>query len=215
MRMPSHTALCSFVFSMILTSALIPSAGDASLASAGSSAAQLAVQSALNGLRSEGFAGSSQLALPAPAASPMASAPATASSPGPVLTSDLMGKILKAIQLFGGDKNADAGIASALGLTAPGQTWPDRQLGSQLDNETAMHGFVISRGSEQDVMIYLSTGDTALIFRSTRDGKVVAALNRNKKTRQITMLNPREAQAALNTEIAYWAANIDDILAGK
>ena len=83
MRMPSHDALCSFVFSLLLTSAVIPSSGNVSLAAAGAPAAQMAATAVLNGLRAQGLPGGAGLALPSPAATPSAATPASVSVGAP------------------------------------------------------------------------------------------------------------------------------------
>src|SRR4051794_24406836 len=103
MRMPSHTALCSFIFSTILTSAFVPSNGDVALASAGAPGVQLAVQSALTGVRTQVFAGGAEVALPTPASTP-AAAPATVSSPSP----EFMSKMIQLITARGVDKEINA-----------------------------------------------------------------------------------------------------------
>jgi hypothetical protein len=215
MRMPSHTTLCSFVFSAILTSAFIPSTGNVAMASAGAPAVQLAVQSALNGMSAHGFAGAAELALPAaPSASP-ASLPAKAVAANPTLTPELLGKLLQLVARDGFDKEAASDITIALGITAAGQTWPARQFTGPTIDGTIKHAFVISRGSDQDVLLYIRRGDGAHFFRARRDGKLVTAAIFTSSPRQITMRAPEDAQPELESEIAYWAANADELISQK
>src|SRR4051812_9622190 len=114
MRMPSHTQLSSFIFSAILTSALVPSNGAVALAAAGAPGAQLAVESVMNGLRAQGVAGSS-LVLPPPVPSPSAAAAASPTPPGS-LTPELLKKILQLIASRGVDQQIPADFANPLGL---------------------------------------------------------------------------------------------------
>lgn len=209
MRMPSHTTLCSFVFSLLLTSALIPSAGNVSLAAAGAPAAQMAVQTVLNGLRAQGFAGSAESILPSPAATP-ASASAAAPKAAPSLTPEVMGKMLKLIAEKGVDRDLIAVMANSLGLSASGQTWASRSI-SATSGDGSIHGFYISRGAEQDLVISLGVpGKAVYAYRTRRDGTATAAVVLDLQTRQTTMRSPDEAQKSLDAEVALWSGVVSN-----
>lgn len=211
MRMPSHTTLTSFIFSAVLTSAFIPAPSDASLAAAGAPAVQAAIQSAMNGVRTQVFAGGAAVALPAPASTP-AALPASGTTNQP-LSPELLSKLLRLVAVKGTDREATAPFANALGLTPAGQGWPDRQIGAN-GADKIVHAFIVSRGTDQDVLLYISRPDSALIFRSQRDGKIVSALSFDKQTSALTIRNPDEAQKDLDSEFVFWANNVDTLLSG-
>jgi hypothetical protein len=220
MRMPSHSALCSFVFSLILTSALIPSNGDVSLAAVGAPGAQMAVQSMLNGLRAEGFSAGSELALPPSVPAPSAAPAAAVPTPASPLTPELLGKMMKVLALTGKDHAVPAYIANPLGLTATGQNWPDRQIMITEDvNDPAAfrHGIASSLGSDLDLALAQSRPEAQVsyFFRIHRDGTLVTVVAVDKKTGAITMRAPAEAQADMNLEIAFWTAHIDELIPAK
>lgn len=175
MRMPSHTALCSFVFSVILTVALVPSSG-----------------------------GAEPVTLDAPPLIPEAAAPANVTS---MLTPEVIKKIRQLIALTGTDNVLFAPVANALGFTAPGLPWLNRQItnGSILDN--LAHVIGVSRGNDPDFMIYTQGPTEVHFFRVDPDGKVVAALIGDLKTGRITMRTPDQRE--LNNELAFWAGTID------
>jgi hypothetical protein len=212
MRMPSHTALCSFIFSAILTSALIPSSGDVALASAGAPAVQMAVQSVMNGLRSQGLAGGAELVLP-PAVDAPASVPAATPSGPEKLTPDLLSKLLRLNTLKGTERVVPAPFANALGLGKPGQGWPDHDIGITFASDNLTHGFAVSRGTDQDVLISVRYPESIRTIRSTRDGKAVAGLVYDHTTNLITLMPIDQAQTGLDAEFAFWAAGIDKLLA--
>ena len=164
MLMQSRTI---FVFSLLLTSALIPINGDASRAAA------------------------------------WAAAPASATP----LTPEVMGKMLILIAEKGGDHDFPAILANALGLTASGQSWAGRSIA--LPENGRVHGFAISRGADQDLLITLgpavfSGTGTGYCYRARRDGTVTAAIVFDVQTQHITALAPADAQKGLNAELAIW-----------
>jgi hypothetical protein len=213
--MPSHAALCSFVFSMILTSALVPSAGNVALASAGAPAAELAVQTALNGLHAAGFAGGAQIALPTPAATPSATPAAATSAPTPSLSPELLNKILELLARRGYDKPLYAGYADFLKLAAPGQTWIYRGFSAvNHAHPNVLHAVAINQGPDQDMLIsHVEIPVSIHLFRIGRDGKVISSMYMNLKTQEAVAPDPAEAQAEVNSEYAYWASAIDQLLA--
>jgi hypothetical protein len=140
---------------------------------------------------------------------------ANTAAPGSALPPKLMSKMLQLITLKGVDRDVAVPIANALGLSASGQTWPDRQVVVRTPPSTDKHGFMVNRGSDQDVVLYIRLPDNAHAFRAHRNGRVVTALILDLKTNQITMRTPNEAQSELDSEIAYWTKNVDSAISGK
>lgn len=201
MRIPSHNTLCSFVFSLLLTSALIPSSSNVSLAAAGAPAAQMAATAVLNGLRAQGLAGGAEVALPSPAATPAAVSPV--SSPAPTLTPEIMVKLTKLVADKGVDRELIPLVANTLGLTPAGQTWASRSVSYTETNGTG-HSFYISRTADPDLVIALNVPGKTYGFRLHRDGTAVAAFVFDIPTRQITMLTSAEAQKSTDGQVAFW-----------
>lgn len=212
MRKPSYNALCSFVFSILLTSAFVPSNGEVALASAGAPGVQMALQSALNGMRGQTFAGGAQAALPAPASTP-AAIPVSAPASGSALTPEVLNKLLQLVATKGGDKEMSASFVNALGLSPANQGWPDRQL-TTLGSDNFIHVFIISRGSNPDLVMYYRDGNNVHAFRSTRDGKALGALNFDTQSKVITVRTADEAQKELDDELGFWSRSVDKLLAG-
>ena len=216
MRRPSHTAFCSFIFSMILTSAFVPCGGDVTLAAAGAPAIQMAVQSTLNGMRAEGFGDSAKFDFPSAAVSPTATqASATVSDPNVPLPPELLSKMLRLIAAKGTDGNIPAKFVNALGMTATDQTWPDHQISAARNAADYTHGFALSREADQDLVISQRLPSSIRAYRAHRDGKIVAALIYDMQKDQITMRTPSEAQNELDTEFTFWAETVDRLIAGK
>lgn len=140
---------------------------------------------------------------------------AAVSNSGSALTPEVMSKMEQLIASKGRDKELDAAFASALGLTATGQKWQERQIATRSSSSNLVHGFAISRGGDQDVVLYIRRPKAIYIFRAHRDGKVVTALVCDNQTGQITMRGPAEAQGELGVELAMWASNVDDLISGK
>jgi hypothetical protein len=133
--------------------------------------------------------------------------------PGSALTPKLMSKMLQLITLRGTDQQLPASYANAMGLSASGQTWPDRQIATRATLDNFIHAFSVSRGSDQDVVLYTRRSDSVHAFRAHRDGKVVTALIFDNQTSQITMRAPAETQNELDLEFALWARGVDKLIA--
>jgi hypothetical protein len=72
------------------------------------------------------------------------------------------------------------------------------------DIPTFYHAYSVNRGGDQDLLFIFRSPDSVRVFRSRRDGKVLTALIVDLHTKQITAIDPSEAQKGLNAEIAYW-----------
>src|SRR6185295_7290145 len=142
-------------------------------------------------------------------------APAMAAvDPDSPLTSEVMSKMLQLIALRGTDRDLPALYANALGLSAEGQTWPDRQSAANEDPDNILHAFAVGRGGDRDIVISVLRENSLHAFRAHRDGKVVTALISDKQTGKITMRAPAEAQKELDVELAFWASGVEKLIAG-
>jgi len=134
---------------------------------------------------------------------------ATASSP---LTADVMNKMLQLIDSQGVDRELIAPIANPLALSPTGKTWASRSV-TVGDTATTLHGFYVSRGSDQDILVTISRSKISIhVFRAHRNGKAVMAIFKDLQTNKATMHAPKEAQHELNTELAFWAVEVDEAL---
>jgi hypothetical protein len=126
------------------------------------------------------------------------------------LTPQLMSRMLQLITLKGDDGNVALGFANRLGLSATGQGWPWRKIASNATDQL-VHVFGVSRGNDQDILVYVRRPTDLLIIRAHRDGKAVAALISGRQIEKMAMLSPAEAQKELDHELLFWANNIDKI----
>ena len=125
------------------------------------------------------------------------------------LTPGLLAKMLTLVSTKGRDGKIAPRFANAMGLTAAGQGWTDRQA-SAADGVTN-HFIAVGPGADSEILL------TALAasFRVRRDGTLLSALSVDAATRAITMRDPYDAQADFAAECAFWAQNIDSVLAQK
>jgi len=137
-------------------------------------------------------------------------APTSLQAQNSPLTPELMRRMLQVITLKGNDGNVGTGIANPLGLSATGQRWPWRRIGSNATDKL-VHVFGVSRGPDQDIVVYVRRPTDLVIFRANRDGKAVTALISNTQLTETTMLSPADAQEKLDFELRFWAKNIDAI----
>jgi uncharacterized protein YkuJ len=121
------------------------------------------------------------------------------------LTPELLGRLLDLVARKGTDYETPALVSNALGLSATGHTWRNRQVNTPDSQPGCSHCFAIDRGGEKDLTIVLSTPNDLKIYRTERNGKIVLAVIYDRKTEQITLRDPAEAQAEVNAEFAFWA----------
>jgi len=149
-----------------------------------------------------------QAQAPAPAASPSAGPTVVPMS----LTPAFMEKMLKLISAQGQDRECPSQFANALGLSAPGKTWADRQVVADGKSTGFVYGFAVSRGSEQDLLITVRQPAALLAFRAHRDGTIVSAFSFDAQSQKFSIRTPLEAQAPFAKVCAFWQANIDKLL---
>ena len=121
------------------------------------------------------------------------------------LTPELLGRLLDLIARRGTDYETPALVSNAVGFSATGHTWRNRQVNTPDSRPGCSHCFAIDRGGEKDLAIVFRTPDDIKIYRTERNGKIVSAVIYDSKTRQITMRDPVEAQAEVNAEFVFWA----------
>ena len=121
------------------------------------------------------------------------------------LTPAVLRKILGIVASRGTDRKFNSRVANALGLGAAGQTLPVRQAVIAERGADVRHGFAVSLGSDQDILISRRLPDAVHFFRAHRDGTVVTALISDLETGRISMRVPSEAQSELDAEFAFWA----------
>jgi hypothetical protein len=147
-----------------------------------------------------------------------AGAPTAAPATHQRLTPELWQKMQQLNTAQGTDNDVSTKIANALGMTATGQGWPGHRFGALEhvnDSNLSQRIYVVSRGADQDVLLTRGTAGVLFVYRIHRDGTLVAALSLNRETKEITMRNPAEAEADLEGEFAFWAANVDHLLEVK
>jgi hypothetical protein len=158
----------------------------------------------------------------APQAGSFASAagsPASAPARPARLTPELMQKMRQLLAAKGQDGELLARFANASGLTATGQPWLKRTIYADNGSNpaTTKHGFAIGRGADQGAVLDKTSpgSDIHYAYHVEPDGALLGALAYNRKTGEITMRNSAEAQTDLEVEFAFWAANVEPLLAAK
>ncbi|MES2326477.1 MAG: hypothetical protein V4499_03995 [Pseudomonadota bacterium] len=147
------------------------------------------------------------------AALPSAAAPSFPAG-GQTTTQVFLDKMTRLILSKGVDKAVSVDYVNALGLTPAGQDWPDHQIAADATDKTS-HAFTISRGTDQDLVLYVRRTDGIFyVFRASRGGKSLAALTVNPQTHVITKRDADAVQKELDDEFAFWAHNVDKLLAG-
>jgi hypothetical protein len=146
------------------------------------------------------------------ALAPLAATGQTATPARPAVQPAVIAKLLKLIAAMGVDTDLPAPVAAALGLSANGQPWPDRQFAVQAAQEGSLHAVAIPRGGEPD-MIFSVRGPAAIsIFRAHRDGVLVGATAYFSDTHLTASLPLAQSQADFVAEGSFWAAHADELL---
>jgi hypothetical protein len=117
---------------------------------------------------------------------------------------DLLSKLSELTAQKGEDVDVPAAVANALGLTDGDQNWATRQVAAPDSRSGVFHGFAMHSGIE-DVLFIGRHPDALHVFRSHRDGKLVAAGAYNILAREVTILDPATAQNELAAEVAFWS----------
>jgi hypothetical protein len=143
----------------------------------------------------------------------LAQSPAPASAAASPLTPALAAKIQALITYNGRDAHMAASYANALGLPTTGQAWANRQV--RAADNGATHYAGIGRGTDQDIVLSVTTPAMTEAFWAHPDGTLVNALSFDAATHAITVHSPAEAQADFAAECAFWSQNIDGFLARK
>ena len=125
---------------------------------------------------------------------------------------DLLNRILALIADIGTDSELPAEMAGALGFNAGGQPWSFRQIAARADesdSSTPLHILAISRGTDQDVLLYVWGDGVSHFIRSHRDGRVVRAIAVDGTTEKAIPTAPADAQSEVNAEMQFWDLNAE------
>lgn len=125
----------------------------------------------------------------------------------PPLTPPLEARLLAAVAANGSDGKIAPRFATALGLSAAGQPWPDRHM--LASDAAAGHYFAVGRGAGSELLFTERTPKIVAAFRVSRDGRVLSALTMDVATQTVTMLDPAQMQAAFAAECGFWARSLD------
>lgn len=209
MNMPSRDTLSSFLYSAILTSALIPAAGPAQLAAMGSPAVQAAVQNAMAGLRAHGAAGVDAMPTPDPVSTPVAMI-APQATQDPILSKADLTKILDFVTQVNSVNNLKPVGCVPLSLCAPNAEWPANAGGRKMADERRIVARV-GRDGQQDLVITVASGNTIRAYRIHRDGTCVKAiqLDLTNLSAPAVVIDPVDAQNQIKVALADLVTSID------
>lgn len=133
----------------------------------------------------------------------------------PTLTQERISELIKRTPKSRTDRPMPVEIAVPLGLSPDGKSWRYRSSGYIGKLDRAPHSFAFSREPDHDFLINLEHANDIHIIRLHPDGTIVTALILEKKTQQITMIAPDDAQREANAELAAWSADFPDPASGK
>lgn len=198
-------SLTSLFLSAMLTSSLIPSASKPVLASPVDAAfGRAALESAIEGMRAEGFHASAPREwAPAPAPSRTQAVFATdALVAEPPLTEEEFLRLKKATGV-NPVITYNEKISALLGLTQGGERLPTRQLAFSVNG--VRHAFAVSANNDKDVLIIFRTVDTitVILTDSTRTIRSAVIYIQGKEPRLAAV---SEVEAIFTAELKVWAA---------
>jgi hypothetical protein len=130
----------------------------------------------------------------------------------PAMPPAVIDKLLKLIAALGVDTVLPAPIATALGLGAAGQPWPDRQFAVQSEQDGAHHAVAIHRGADPDIVVSVSGPAAISIFRARRDGTLVGSTAYFPDTHLTADLPLGQSRTDFAAEGVFWTAHVDGLL---
>jgi hypothetical protein len=134
--------------------------------------------------------------------------PATAHGP---MNPSVLARLLAVIAKGGHDTELPPAIATALGLTASGKPWPDRQFAVQSHESGALHAIALGQGEGADIILSVKGPAAISIFRADHQGTLIGATSYFPET-GLTMTPPAAAsRIEFAAECAFWAIHIDDL----
>jgi hypothetical protein len=128
------------------------------------------------------------------------------------LTPQVLSKMLSFNAANGHDGEMPAPITAALGLTAAGQSWPDRQVAVVAHDTGAVHAIAASRGVDKDIILSVKGPVAISVFRIRSDGALVGAVEFFLATKLASPMTPDEARATFADECAFWSAHINGLV---
>jgi hypothetical protein len=193
--------LLSLVVSAMLTSAVLMTAPTGTIDAAVGPQPQ-ALVNALNELHSGGWAGLQNVSVPTPVSAPMyapAAAPAAMETP---LSAKELSQLRSYSATYGIDIAIDKSVTDALGLTSGARILTIRELGTdQPDRSKKIISFLPKDGN---ILIGLDTVGGSYVYILGPDIKLIAAVFK-KSGRPPVVIPISQAQAGVQTELAYWA----------
>jgi hypothetical protein len=127
----------------------------------------------------------------------------------PALPPAVLARLLKLMAVSGVDSEMPASIATALGVTTAGPSWPDRQLAVESSASGSVHALTMGRGDDMALMLSARGPAAISVYRIRRDGVVVSGVDYFLQTKQVTPLTPAQVEAGFAAERSFWMANID------
>lgn len=197
------TILMSAYLSAMLASNVVPVRSDATLAAAfDPMAAQQALQRAANGLGAAGW--SPVMASASVAAAPSFAVPSgsTLSSPEPVISEELMARLIKRTLQSTKDSRIDKQIAAILGLNDGSADLPAKQI-SYPTPEGKHTILVCTQAGRTDIVIAFVRANVNEIYLVDKTGKLRAASIWDLQG--IRLITNEQAAAKHNAELAHFA----------
>ena len=201
-----HEKLVSFAVSAMISSAFLSTAPGPVMTAAAGLPPQAVLQ-AVQALHSAGFQGTANMALPSPAAAPLAVSfnPTTT---GPILTDAHLKKYDGWFTQYGVDITLVKPATDALGLTAGPQTLKVREL--VLDTKAPLAKHAMARIPERGGLIFIRvTPDGSRSYVANDKQELVSAIFMSVDGGGPVVLAAADAQKQLVDELTFWAKSAD------
>ena len=202
----THEKLVSFAVSAMISSAFLSTAPGPVMTAAAGPQPQAVLQ-AVQALHAAGFQGTANMALPSPAAAPIAVS-FNPTATGPILTDAHLKKYDAWFVQFGIDTVLGKPITDALGLTAGPQTLKVRELAIDTKTPLAKHG--MARIPERGGFIFIRvTPDGSRSYAANDKQELVSAVFSSANGGEPVVLAVADAQKQLVDELTFWAKSAD------
>ena len=201
-----HEKLISFAVSAMISSAFLSTAPGPVMTAAAGPQPQAVLQ-AVQALHSAGFQGTANMALPSPAAAPIAVS-FNPTSTGPILTDAHLKKYDGWLVQYGVDIALGKPATDALGLTTGPQTLTVREL--VLGTKAPLAKHAMARNPERGGFIFIRvTPDGSRCYVANDKQELVGAVFVSVDGGGPVTLAAADAQKQLNEELTFWAKSAD------
>lgn len=129
-----------------------------------------------------------------------------------VVTPTLAAKLRKLVDAAGAESALPASIATALGFTAGGQPWPDRQAAVQSHGTGTVHAVAVGATPGGDFALSVRGPAAITVFRVRADGTMAGAVSYFQDTKQAMALFPGQAKTDFAAEVVFWSSTIDGLI---